>query len=179
MLSTISFLMVSARRDSVKQEEYQRPYGIISQAPKKYQKMLTAFRFADADHEDIKRYCQPRLRIVDYGLVRSHDKGYSQIKPVNGTRFKNAVRFINRDDLNPKVQKEIYRAFDDFQEGLLGVRCENASDHWIPESGDQDFITMNTGRGYIVRPCAGFFMKLLIDPKNSRRPILGWVNTVR
>lgn len=144
-------------------------YSIINQAPKKYQRMLRAFEYQD--YKKIRTYCKPTLRIECCGLIRPTEKNPEP-------SIRKTVYTIRRDSKNKKEIDDLNRKFQDFGDGLEGLSTAKEGDRWLPGSGPLD-IMPRSGFGYACRPCAGYYVRLQIDPKDSKHPICGWFETVR
>lgn len=162
---------------STTMQEWDEPWGIINQAPKKYQRMLRAFKYQD--FAKIRTYCKPTLRIESCGLIRPSEKGYKEHYDKDlDLSFGREVYKVRRDSKKKKEIDDLNRKFQDFGQGLMGMRLQHESDRWLPGSGPLD-IMPRSGFGYACRPCAGYFVRLQIDPKDSKHPICGWFETVR
>ncbi|MBI1332778.1 MAG: hypothetical protein GC165_07850 [Armatimonadetes bacterium] len=160
---TIAFIILATHQDGPE------GYSIILHAPKKYQRMLRSFEYQD--FEKIRTYCKAKLRIESHGLIRPKTDN-------DEPRITKNVTWIRRDSKKKSDIDFLNQKFQDFGEGLELVMTEKESDRWTPSSGPLDIVSQS-GFGYAVRPCAGYYVRLQIDPNDSRHPICGWFETVR
>jgi hypothetical protein len=151
--------------------------SIIKQAPKKYRPVLESFRFAEFYPLNFTKYCQRRLVVTKYFMIRDGDPDIAKDTAQEKLQhFKVKTVTVNRDSSNPTDRKIMSKFSCDMLDALDGLTGEGT---WNPSRGNLDFIAKDLGYGYSSRVCAGCYVRLLIDPQNDKQTIIGWTYTIR